>query len=495
VRSFRRYRQAVAREQEQRSSSALAHLLVAKQAIGRLFDRVLPTRTKIVLRRLRIASWNGDTAARRASLGRLQLSIGRVDAAWASFLTAIALGSRDLSIHRGAVLQLYWRGRWDDMHDVMRRTIELEDQLAAEYGIDRSVRYIGIEFVQQLGCLAMLDVIAKQDVLAGHSPPTVILADPAWVSNTRYLDQWRPHFRTILNTPAEIARVAGDAELVRLYPHTWRAPDGRLLYFLDAATEVEEQWEAAHRPPLLQLDESEITAGWQCLHELGVPPGSWFASLHVREGEPYDTIRNADISTYDLAMKTVIERGGWIIRMGSATYPPLPAQPYVLDYAHSSAKSERMDVFLLSQARFMIGTESGPTAVAGTFGVPAVATNWLLPHRNWFRNHVYLPKLYYSKHERRFLTLDEAFASPVAFLPNHADLGSLGIEVVDNTPEEIDEAVVELIDVLDSHTVYTAEDDELQMRYRACGRGLAHPIPAGGARVGRSFLRDHSDLL
>jgi hypothetical protein len=65
----------------------------------------------------------------------------------------------------------------------------------------------------------------------------------------------------------------------------------------------------------------------------------------------------------------------------------------------------------------------------------------------------------------------------------------MGVEVVDNTPDEVNEAVVEMIDTLDSRVAYTAEDDEFQLRYHSCCRSPEHPIPAGGARIARDMRR------
>ena len=79
--------------------------------------------------------------------------------------------------------------------------------------------------------------------------------------------------------------------------------------------------------------------------------------------------RNADVVTYLPAIREVIARGGYIIRLGDSSMRPLPKEKGIVDYALSNAKSEFMDLFLCSTCKFFIGTNSGLGLVPPIFGV------------------------------------------------------------------------------------------------------------------------------
>ena len=72
-------------------------------------------------------------------------------------------------------------------------------------------------------------------------------------------------------------------------------------------------------------------------------------------------------------------------------------------------------------------------------------------------------------------------------------VSSWGIKVEDNTPEEINELVLEMLDKLEGKIKYTEEDEALQERFKAL------PTPYGtnpaNCRIGREFLRKYAGLL
>ena len=83
--------------------------------------------------------------------------------------------------------------------------------------------------------------------------------------------------------------------------------------------------------------------------------------------------------------------------MGDPSMTPLPQMDNVLDYAHSQAKSDWMDVFLCGRCRFFIGLASGLSQVAARFGVPCVYVNWISNVLPAFSGRdLYIPKLFWS---------------------------------------------------------------------------------------------------
>jgi len=129
--------------------------------------------------------------------------------------------------------------------------------------------------------------------------------------------------------------------------------------------DVQSRW--ADRAPLFRLSEAEIARGEGQLRILGIPEGAWFVCVHSREGgySPGDewqhSFRNANISDYTDAMRAIVARGGWCVRVGDPTMRPLDPMAGVVDYARSSSKSDWMDLFLCARCRFFLGSHHAMT--------------------------------------------------------------------------------------------------------------------------------------
>jgi putative glycosyltransferase (TIGR04372 family) len=252
---------------------------------------------------------------------------------------------------------------------------------------------------------------------------------------------------------------------------------------------------------LLSLSEAEMTKGRAYLRELGVPDGAWFVCLHVRESgfkqeqgfNAIESVLSAQIGSYLPAVRAVIERGGWVIRIGDRKMQPLAPMPRAIDYAHSALKSEWMDVFLLGACRFLIGTSSGPAYVPPLFGIPCVLTNWLPTGQRPFNGRdIYIPKLYQAGFPPRQLSFGEMMAPPIGYAPGYVHAEELGLAQVPNTPEEIREVVIEMLDRLDGTLSYTEMDQALQSAFDAVAETN---LCIGNARAGRAFLRRYRNLL
>ena len=82
----------------------------------------------------------------------------------------------------------------------------------------------------------------------------------------------------------------------------------------------------------------------------------------MREGGfkgDYDNFRNCNISNYIGAIKEITRRGGWVVRMGDPTMTKLPILERVIDYPFTLSRSAVMDLYLLKECSFFIGTSTG----------------------------------------------------------------------------------------------------------------------------------------
>jgi putative glycosyltransferase (TIGR04372 family) len=264
---------------------------------------------------------------------------------------------------------------------------------------------------------------------------------------------------------------------------------------------VEQKWKLEMPDPLLRIKEEHREKGFKILEKLGVPRGSFFVSLHVRDGSTgrngLRNGRNCDINSYVPAIKSITECGGYVFRMGDRTMKPLPEMPQVIDYAISPYKSDWMDVFLWACSRFFVSTTSGPNMIPPTFGVPQLWTNAVsfgsLPQ---LANTLLIPKLWYSQAKQRLLTFSEMLGCPAGW----CERPSLGddLVLVDNSAEELEAGVREMLELTRDGirefeyglARYTSNPlqirlDETRERYKACGKLL----------VSYPFLNGHADLI
>lgn len=366
----------------------------------------------------------------------------------------------------------------------------------------KPVRILPYEWVTQFGHIGLLDSYLKMAEFGWYPKANYLLLAPASkVVNNEYLRCW--HKRFII--------IRGDRLVDQLFPYQRQFGDGFMAYdgaggkaepWTLRAAKAQARWSAEKRAPLIALSEDERRVGEAKLRELGVPEGAWFVGLHVREGGFYgeaaggmSTHRNASIDDYVAAVNEVVARGGYVIRLGDRSMQPYPEpSKFVIDYPHTSAKSVEMDIFLCASARFVIGTTSGLTTACISFGTPmlivnAISNDWQL----WTASVDFIFKRVYDRRNDRILNVREAFSQPVqGFLINNAVMAKNGYFALNNTADEIHEAVLwKLETLIDGQTF-----PETAPILSAYARAMSHnPLMFGAARPVPAFLKRHPDLI
>ena len=126
----------------------------------------------------------------------------------------------------------------------------------------------------------------------------------------------------------------------------------------------------------LELSTEERNVGYELLEKHLGREISWFITIHVREPKNKDLkfsqVRDSNIANYAEMAKVVNELGGLVVRMGDQSFPKLPKSFAAFDYAHSSLKSDFMDVWLWSQSRKWIGNVNGAAFPPIAFGTPRI---------------------------------------------------------------------------------------------------------------------------
>lgn len=362
--------------------------------------------------------------------------------------------------------------------------------------------------VGAIGHYEFLCVYIMEELLSGRPVKKKILLLPPGtpVINPAFLNYWRQYI-TVISDPLLIEFLAPLEKCLTVPLSLSLTLGGRVLPSHLSFGLIRSRWEKEKRQPLVALTEEDTDRGWKCLESLGVPWGAWFVCLHVRSpgwrdnGSWFEGHRNADINTYLPAIESIVEAGGWVIRMGDPGMKPLPPMPGVIDYAHSSAKSDWMDVFLCAKCKFFIGTSSGLSSWPILFGVPAAYTNILPPFGiySFTSRDLFLPKLLWSKEEERYLNFKEFFTPPVGMGASANAFKLLNLEMKSNEPEDIKNLVLEMLARCDKTISYSKEDEFFQQCFKSiagsCGNLYGDDQITVHARIGNDFLRKYTALL
>lgn len=201
---------------------------------------------------------------------------------------------------------------------------------------------------------------------------------------------------------------------------------------------------------LLYFTENDVKLGNQNLQKLQIhkPYVLIFSrdSAYLKNKYPdrnwsYHDYRDADIDSFELVVQYLIQKGYHVVRIGSIVEKPFQLKHnQFTDYSFSEFKSDFMDIFLISQSEFIIGSNSGATDVACAFGIPLLGTN-IVPIDNpsyYTSQDMFIPKK--LKYNGEYLSLSRYIqisnSKNVNFYYQDT-YNNLNFEIENNTPAEI----------------------------------------------------------
>lgn len=355
-------------------------------------------------------------------------------------------------------------------------------------------------FVTRIGHLLVEPDCYLKEELLGLIPKyrVVMLASKQEVANRAVLWHWQRYFIVISNPiVVKLLRPLSWHPLTRLDVSKYAVAINKTAVF----PKIQALW--ADRPPLLKTDPEDRERGQKALEEMGMPPGIWFVCVHSRDGgyspsdEHLHSFRNSRFEDYLMAIEYIISLGGICIMMGDPTMRPAPKMQGLIDYAHHPMRSEWLDLYIAANCRFFLGNTSGAFYMSSVFGVPAACAN-MAPLSTVFpcgQKDIGIPKLYREASSGRLLSFKEILDSPAANFRFSSQFEAAGIELVNNTPEEIRDLVIEQFERSSFPSfMYDKDDEELQNRFRALFRP-GHYMYGSASRVGRAFLKRYQYLL
>lgn len=259
-------------------------------------------------------------------------------------------------------------------------------------------------------------------------------------------------------------------------------------------------------PAHLSLTPEEEKRGYEELSKIGIPDGAKFICLHARdsyylnvtfpEGKwNYHNYRDSDIDNFIPAGEELTRRGYYVLRMGENKNKPFKVDhPHIIDYG-TKFRTDFLDIYLGAKCFFYIGDTTGLYAIPYIFRNPLVVVNLIpleyIPSSKTFLS---IAKKLWLRKEHRLMTFREILESGAGRFLHTEQYEQMGLDIIDNTPEEITAVAIEMEERLKGTWKSTEEDEELQRRFWSLFKpSELHGIIKG--RIGADFLHQNQGLL
>jgi putative glycosyltransferase (TIGR04372 family) len=253
------------------------------------------------------------------------------------------------------------------------------------------------------------------------------------------------------------------------------------------------------------------------LHKMGIPEGSEFICLNVRDdlylnkvipvetNWVYHNYRDSNIENFLLAAETLAEMGYYVIRMGVVVKEPIKSNhPKVIDYAYNGMRNDFMDIYLGAKCLFCLSTGSGFDGIPLIFRRPIAYAN-IVPLgyiESYVKNSLFLSKHHICSTTGKMLREKEIFERGVGFCLSSDGYTKNKVELIENTPQEISDFALEMLSRLKGTWVDQPSDESLQNQFwenfPLDAVNESNGLPIHGRHNGRystNFLRMHPEWV
>ena len=267
-------------------------------------------------------------------------------------------------------------------------------------------------------------------------------------------------------------------------------------------------------PPRLKFSATQLEQGRKGLAELGLKPTDRFVCFIVRDSAytkkafpekdmSYHDFRNCDVNDYVAGAEALADRGLFVLRMGSVVSKPLVSNnPRVIDYANSKVRSEFMDLFLGAHCEFNVSDGLGFYAIPAMFRRPNAYVNYS-PFFMYYSSRACdlgIAKTMIDTATGKRLNLSEMGNRGVARFGATSQFAAAGVSVKSNTPSEIRDLMLEMLDRIEGKWISDQQDDELQRKFWEKYSEIIGPDRETfhgeiWSKYGAQFLRDNQDWI
>ena len=253
------------------------------------------------------------------------------------------------------------------------------------------------------------------------------------------------------------------------------------------------------------------------LEQFGLNEKSKFVCLIVRDSTYLDNLlpenewkyhdyRNWNINNFVMCAEKLAERGYFVFRMGKKVEKSiLSNNPKIIDYANSNLRSDFLDIYLGANCDFCISTTTGFDGIPLIFRRPILYLDVpIIDLPTYSDRFLLLTKHHVWKENKKRLTLSEILLNASDFFKKE-DFDKKGIDLVENTPEEISDVAMEMADRIEGVWLTNKQDEILQDKFwnlflNLSNKKLGHKIVNKlhgkiKAKFGANFLRNNSMWL
>ena len=381
---------------------------------------------------------------------------------------------------------------------------EIRWMLEENYGVKKEefIRILPYEWVTQIGHIAMLDTYRKLQLIGQtQRHRNLLLAPKDKVSNHAYLGLWKEHF-TLIEREDHIQMVFPYQRIVGDCFNAYLNDAGQARCWTELGAEAHIRWDQGRKGSIVTIPDAVREGGKNMLQDWGIKKDSWFIALHVRDlgfhsekSGSMQSHRNASISDYLGAIYEITSRGGWVIRMGDPSMPKMPKMPRTIDYAHCPQRVEWMDVFLISEALFFLGTTSGLANAVISLGTPCLLVNCISNYfQLWDKNVKFTLKSLWNEKESRRILLSEMLKNTFRWeLFNIHSLARRGIYPRCNEASEITAAVLEMLGELNGIKDPRPSTADMALKKACSDAGNENFF--GNGKISRTFYDTNRDWI
>lgn len=262
----------------------------------------------------------------------------------------------------------------------------------------------------------------------------------------------------------------------------------------------------------ISFSKEEEKRGKKELLKIGLRPESKFVCLIVRDSAylknqkdqnssgvdwSYHDYRDTPIENYILAAEELTKHGYFVFRMGAVVNEPLnSSNKMIIDYAKNGMRSDFMDIYLGAKCDFCISSATGFDAIPSLFRKPKLTVNLTNVEyfHSFFSNDLTLTRKFKYKNNSELLSLNYIIESGIGRISSSEVFKELNLELIENTPEEIRDATIEMI----LRTSGKWNDDWYDKEIQPIIESIFSKSKVNGkiqSRFTTSFLKDNPDFL
>jgi len=264
------------------------------------------------------------------------------------------------------------------------------------------------------------------------------------------------------------------------------------------------------------FNNKDILYGKSFLKGLGLNKDDKFVCLVVRDSaylkfhEPYanfayHNFRDCNVENFKLVSDYLTGLGYYVFRMGAKVSKPiLTNNKKIINYATAGIRNEFLDIYLSAHCEFCISTSLGFDSLPEMFNKPLVVVSLApIAHiRSTNKKHLSIFKHHLDINNKKPITLSQIFERNIAGALDTRIYKNKGVNLIENTPEEIKEATIEMLNLMKNNFLKDTLQDSLELKFwnlfndkiRKYGFKDIH-AKLFKAHIGENFLKKNVNFL